>query len=85
MIWFLIDILNEEDPNDFVIANDGLYVKLMNRLFVQITPDFELFVKTDLGDYNSLSYPITPAERLNLERTLLVNDTWKKFKSNFVN
>jgi hypothetical protein len=85
MIWFLIDILNEEDPNDFVIANDGLYVKVMDRLFVQITPDFELFVKTDLSDYNSLSYSITPAEKLNLEKTLLVNDTWKKFKSNFAN
>lgn len=85
MIWFLIDILNEEDPNDFVIAIDGLYVKVMDRLFVQITSDFELFVKTDPGDYNSLSYPITSAERLNLERTLLINDTWKKFKSNFAN
>lgn len=83
MIWLLIDILNEEDPNDFVIANDGLYVKVMDRLFVQITLDLELFVKTDLNDYNNLSYPITSAERLNLERTLLVNDTWKKFKSNF--
>lgn len=85
MVWFLIDILNEEDPNDFAIANDGLYVKVMDRLFVQITLDLELFVKTNLNDYNSLSYPINPAERLNLERTLLVNDTWKKFKSNFAN
>lgn len=85
MIWLLIDILNEEDPNDFVMEIDGLYVKVMDRLFVQITPDFELFIKTDPSDYNSLSYPITSAERLNLERTLLVNDTWKKFKSNFAN
>ena len=83
MIWLLIDILNEEDPNEFVIANDGLYVKIMDRLFVQITLDFELFIKTDLCDYNSLPYLITPAERLNLERTLLVNDIWKKFKSTF--
>ena len=85
MIWFLIDILNEEDPNEFVIANDGLYVKVMDRLFVQITLDLELFVKTDPNDYNSLSYPISSTERLNLERTLLVNDTWKKFKSSFAN
>jgi hypothetical protein len=85
MIWLLIDILNEEDPNEFVITNDELYVKIMDKLFVQITPDFELFIKTNINDYNSLSYPITSAERLNLERTLLVNDTWKKFKSNFTN
>lgn len=83
MIYLLIDILNEEDPNELIINQDGLYVLIMNRLFVQITPNLELFIKTNIDDYNALDYPLTSSEKLNLERTLLVNDTWKKFKSNF--
>lgn len=82
MIWLLIDILNEEDPNELIINQDGLYVLIMGRLFVQITPNLELFIKTNIDDYNALNYPLTSSEKLNLERTLLVNDTWKKFKSN---
>ena len=83
MIYLLIDILNEEDPNELIINQDGLYFLIMNRLFVQITPNLELFIKTNINDYNALDYPLTSSEKLNLERTLLVNNTWKKFKSNF--
>ena len=84
MIWYLIDILNEEDSNELTIQSDGLYVTLLNKIYVQITPNLELFIKTDLNDYNSLPYSINSMEKLNLEKTLLVNDTWKKFKTNFV-
>jgi hypothetical protein len=84
MIWYLIDILNEEDSNELTIQSDGLYVTLLNKIYVQITPNLELFIKTDLNDYNSLPYSIDSMEKLNLEKTLLVNDTWKKFKTNFV-
>ena len=83
MIWYLIDILNEEDLSELTIQSDGLYVTLLNKIYVQITPNLELFIKTDLNDHNSLPYSINSMEKLNLEKTLLVNDTWKKFKSNF--